>query len=437
MKKLALFLVVFLVLGSMAASADTAWPFAKTAPQDLQGSITVWHWHSTMEVTYPAAAAASGFNKKYPGIKVNLEKMGDGFDRYVVALAANTGLPSICFIDSSKYGALVEKDAPQDLTERMLPYKQNIFPVAWNILDIQGRVYAMPDVFNTYALYYRRDLFTKAGYPSDPKSVNELVSTWDKYIEVGKKIKQKTGAYLVCYGPNFEWNYDGLEHQMVSGFIDKKGKVLLDSPEVILVAKYLKQIWDAGLAKEYQVLDAQWFKGHKEGEFSTRFAAPWMTEFFARNIPETKGLWGLVQLPAFKAGSERGLVSSIAASVISKGVPDKEKEMAWRYLESLYTSVPGQTTFMTGETGWFGNLYAWRPAIESLKDRGFDFLGGQKQYDFYLNVLNSTKIVPPYQPAGSEKAAKLWSDSMFKILDQHADVEATLKAAADQLRGEL
>ena len=37
-------------------------------------------------------------------------------------------------------------------------------------------------------MFYRRDIFEKAGLPTDPAEVAKLLSTWESYIETGKKV---------------------------------------------------------------------------------------------------------------------------------------------------------------------------------------------------------------------------------------------------------
>ena len=111
--------------------------------------------------------------------------------------------------------------------------------------------------------------------------------------------------------------------------------------------------------------------------------------------------------------------------------------MAWRFLESIYTSVEGNLPFMVGDTGWPGNFYSYMPAIETLRDTEFPLLGGQTQYEIYYNIMTSKDIIAPYQPAGSAKANELWFEAIFKVMEEDADVETVLKAAADQMRREL
>lgn len=41
--------------------------------------------------------------------------------------------------------------------------------------------------------YYRTDLAEKAGLPTDPEGFSQAIDTWDKFAEVAKQFKEKTG----------------------------------------------------------------------------------------------------------------------------------------------------------------------------------------------------------------------------------------------------
>ena len=43
-------------------------------------------------------------------------------------------------------------------------------------------------------LYYRSDLFAKAGVPSTPDAIKSQVKTWDDYFKLLKQVKDSTGT---------------------------------------------------------------------------------------------------------------------------------------------------------------------------------------------------------------------------------------------------
>ena len=80
------------------------------------------------------------------------------------------------FIDLKTLGA-------NDLEMDFLPWK-------WKLgITPEGRMMAYPMDTGPTALFYRTDIFQKAGIDTDPAAVAELAPDWDSYIELGKKLK--------------------------------------------------------------------------------------------------------------------------------------------------------------------------------------------------------------------------------------------------------
>ncbi|MGC8873644.1 MAG: hypothetical protein ACP5SI_04240 [Chloroflexia bacterium] len=102
-------------------------------------------------------------------------------------------------------------------------------------------------------LYYRRNVFEKAGLPSDPESVSNLVVTWDDYLAVCRTVKEKAGSY--CFAHNKANNYGRL-YKMVLwerglGYYDATtGEVTIDSPENIETLEMLGRFWQEDLVSD-------------------------------------------------------------------------------------------------------------------------------------------------------------------------------------------
>ncbi len=431
-----LFLSVVLCIAGFPALAEE-WPYRERGKGELEGTITLWTWAVGLPAYWDTPLKNSGFFKDYPKVKVRYQTLGveDIRDRILVATIAGSGLPTMARIFNTFYPGFVEKGILQDLTSRFAPLKDKFLPITWESAVINNRVYGVFDLVDTLGMLYRRDILEKAGFPSNPDKVNDLWPTWDEFIEVGKKIKKATGADMMCFGPNtIELDWGGIWNLVSTGFFDKEGNLLLDSPELIRVAETIKKVWNAGIVSEYLRFSPQWFQAHKEGKFATLRAPSWMTSHLSASIPETEGLWGLTKLPAFYKGGRRGAIEKANALVICKDASAEEKEIAWRVIKYAVGTVEGATEFMKG---WLGNLYTYIPAIEAIKDVGFPLLGGQKQYELFLEMMREEDVLPMYCPLGAERAGEFWENSMYRILTEDVDVEQVLQKAAEQLRKEM
>src|SRR6266542_4000991 len=73
------------------------------------------------------------------------------------------------------------------LRERFVRYT---FPQAMNA---KGALAAIPTDIGPGTLLYRKDIVERAGVAEA-----ELTQSWESFIEAGKKIRAKTGAYLLA-----------------------------------------------------------------------------------------------------------------------------------------------------------------------------------------------------------------------------------------------
>ncbi|ARX83671.1 MULTISPECIES: extracellular solute-binding protein [Streptomyces] len=124
---------------------------------------------------------------------------------------------------------------------------------------------------------YRKDLFKKAGLPTDREEVGKLwAGDWNKYLEAGKRFKEKapedtafvdgaTGVMAAVHGSGKEKFYDA-EGELV--YKDSAG---------------VKEGWDlaaefaeAGLTAKLQQFQPSWDQAFSNASFATVTCPPWM-----------------------------------------------------------------------------------------------------------------------------------------------------------------
>ena len=65
-------------------------------------------------------------------------------------------------------------------------------------VTIDGKQYAVPFDIGSAGMFYRRDYLEEAGFkPEDLENI-----TWERYIEIGKVVKEKTGKDMLTVNPN-------------------------------------------------------------------------------------------------------------------------------------------------------------------------------------------------------------------------------------------
>ncbi len=110
---------------------------------------------------------------------------------------------------------------------------------------------------------YRKDLFKKAGLPTEREKVSELWSTWDQFLETGKKFQEKVPDTKWLDGPTAVFRATVLQNANGPGysFFDKSNNLVYDSNPAV------KQAFDTSLK----------FAENKLTANMSIFTPPWQT----------------------------------------------------------------------------------------------------------------------------------------------------------------
>jgi multiple sugar transport system substrate-binding protein len=104
---------------------------------------------------------------------------------------------------------------------------------------INGKQYALPLYGTTQVLYYRKDMFEKAGVAP------EQLKTWESLAEAAKKLTQKNGNATEVFGWAPMWGPDNMIDAALSNgakYLSEDGKkVLIDSPEWVKAWEFFKK----------------------------------------------------------------------------------------------------------------------------------------------------------------------------------------------------
>lgn len=122
------------------------------------------------------------WQKKHPGIKVNLEHIPSGYPEKIMSEVVGNKQPDIIFCEVNNFVTFYYKDILLDLTpflKKDSSFKLNdFFPAAVARFKRNGKIYAIPrDTAPFACVFYNKDLFRKNGipFPSDDWNLNELL----------------------------------------------------------------------------------------------------------------------------------------------------------------------------------------------------------------------------------------------------------------------
>ncbi|MGW1001637.1 ABC transporter substrate-binding protein [Streptomyces sp. NPDC002520] len=150
------------------------------------------------------------------------------------------------------------------------------------------------------AICYRRDLFQKAGLPTDRTELARMwKGDWSKYVDLGKQYMRKAPK-----GTKFVDSASSVYNAAVGGaserYYDKDGNVVWDKSEGV------KNAWDAAMAVATSTMSAKlkqfdptWDQGFANGTFASIACPAWMIGYIEQKSGDSgKGKWDVAAAPA-------------------------------------------------------------------------------------------------------------------------------------------
>jgi len=420
-KWLAALMGMTLVLTACSSSSTT-----EPQADATKGEIKVWGWNIAAK---SLQAIVPEFNKKYPDIKVVVEDIGrtDVYDKVTAGLSANgAGLPDVIQMETERLPIYTHQfpDGFANLSKLGADaYKDKISASKWQQAAVKDKIIAMPWDIGPAGVFYRTDLFQKAGV--DPKAIE----TWDDLIAAGKKIKQETGTALLPIDvANDDALFRMMLNQLQTYYFDESGNIDLTSEKSVKAMSKIKEMQDAGL-----VVNANGWDGTvtatKNGSVATVPFGVWYSGTIQDQAPELKGKWDVMQLPAFEKGGNRA--SNLGGSNLVVPAASKNQSLAYKFVEFAMTDVGAQMVMMK-QFGLFPSL------LETYKDPFFAepqaFFNNQPIYQMFAEQSN--KIAGVNYTNDYSRALKHVADAQASILLKGTSVKDGLASAAKQIAGE-
>ncbi|MEV1143264.1 extracellular solute-binding protein [Micromonospora sp. NPDC049799] len=246
----------------------------------------------------------------HPDVKIVERGTGGNLDEYSPKLtqwlAAGKGAGDVVAIEE---GLLVEYKANPGNFVNLLDHgaaelKGNFLEWKWNAgLTADGKqLIGLGTDVGGMAMCYRKDLFAKAGLPTERDAVSKLWPTWQDYVAVGERFTAaKTGASFLDAATN---TFNTIVLQTAGNaqghhYYDTSDNLVVDSnPAVKQAWDTTMDIIDSGLSGKYGAWSEEWVSAFKQAKFATIACPAWMTGVIEGNAgPAGKGKWDIAQVP--------------------------------------------------------------------------------------------------------------------------------------------
>lgn len=373
-----LLLASFMLLTACSSkSSDGAASSGSTGTKQTDSGskeITVWAWDPNFNIK-AMNLAKEAYQKDHPDAKINVVEyaQADIIQKLNTGLTSgtDTGLPNIVLIEDYRAQSFLQAypDSFYDMSGSIkaadfADYK--IGPTSSN-----GKQYGVPFDSGVTGLYVRTDYLKQAGYtPDDLKNID-----WNKFIEIGKAVKAKTGKDWLTLDPSDL----GLVRVMIQGagswYLKEDGTTpnLAGNAALKDALKTYKELMESNTVKI--VSDWSQFTGaFNSGDVASVPTGNWITASIKAEASQS-GKWAIVPTPKLKNTPNAVNASNLGGSSwYVLNVPGKEA--AAEFLTKTMGSNVDLYQKMNKEIGVIGTLKA-ASGGEAYKQAD-PFFGGQK-----------------------------------------------------------
>ncbi len=344
------------------------------------------------------------FQKRNPGIRVKVQMVPwTAAQEKLISSFAADNTPDICQLGNTWVPQFVLLEALEPLEKYISKSKvvkpEFYFKGIWNTNEVEGKIHGIPWYIDTRIIYYRKDIFAKAGYNEPPK-------TWDELLDLSRKIVklQNDPNKYAIYLPTNEWapfvifglqnGSDLIKNNWTYG--NFSGKEFLEAFQ-FLIRFHKERLTPMGVSQVTNV-----YQAFEQEFFAMYISGPWNIPEFKRWMKDSTGeKWGTAPLPG-KNGYPGASLAGGSSLVMFKN--SKNKEAAWKFVEFL--SEKGTQLAFFRETN---NL----PAVVSAWDEPYfkndKFI--RAFYEQFQNVVATPKIPE-------------WEQIVFAKLQQYAEYAA-------------
>ena len=436
-------LIALLTAGVLAVSmipaavyADEAEaPTADVASED-ENTLSVYAWDANFNIPALEAAEADYQKNVNPDFKLNIITQSGSSDvENAVTLAASAGdystLPDIVLFQDHYFQQfhLNYPDAWQDLSAADIDWSDfGAEKLSYSTIDDVH--YGAPVDNGTAIMAYRTDLLEEAGY-----SIDDMTGcTWDKFIEVGKAVYEKTGKYLLCMdGSGNDLPYMMLQAEGESQFTDGAPTFASNEKYNKIIAAIVTMITEnvLYLGNDWSDYVDQAIVGDMvAGVLNGNWIIPSM-----ELVEENTGKWAITSLPTLEGGE--GYAANGGSSLYITANCSKP-ELAVDFLAHTFLGGSTETYDAALKNGGVITCSS-KAGASDVYQEGVDFFEGQA---IYADIVKMGANVPVVEQSDYHYQCRQYVGTAIQNLVAAGDtspegVAAALEDAQGQLEFEM
>ncbi|SDG11331.1 lactose/L-arabinose transport system substrate-binding protein [Selenomonas sp. WCT3] len=379
--------------------------------------ITVVGWNTAADTFREQAAA---FEKVHPDIKVDVQTVDSSYTRIMPRLTAGTDLPDVMVFQNRDFSTFLNRneDAFLDLSSDFEDSRDRFVPASWEAVTKDGKIYGVPTDMGPAALFYRSDLFDKAGIKVDE------IETWEDLIAAGKKLSAATGGETVMLGTAEDTDfYDQLLNQAGGHYVSQDDKtIVLNSAEGQKAMELMQRMIKEGVLKNVGDWDGR-LMAMKRSQIAAVPYGVWFAGNISSSLPDQKGKWKIMPLPAIEKGGVRA--ANAGGSVVAIAANSRHKEAAIEFVKFCENTDEGEAIALK-----HGLFPAYTPIYKSQEFQKSDDYFGFAIYTMFAKVAE--EIQPLHRGPISLDSSKATKELIQNVI-AGKDVKSSLDAAVREI----
>ncbi|MDO5424091.1 MAG: extracellular solute-binding protein [Eubacteriales bacterium] len=382
--------------------------------QTAEQKLTIWAWDEAFNI--PAAKEATEiYQSNHPGAEVDIVTMAqnDIVAKLNTSLASGSyeGLPDLVLIEDYRIQGYLKAYSEEfsDLSD--VVKNEDFASYKTGINQYNGVTYGCPFDSGVAGLFYRTDYVEQAGYTQE--DMQDL--TWEKYIEIGKAVKEACGKDMLTLDPSDVQQIRMFMQSAGTWYTDEEGRPTLEGNQGVLDAvNTYKALMDAGIVKLVSDWN-QFVSAFNNGDVASIPTGCWISPSVIQ-AEDQAGKWAIAPFPRMGENPDSVNATSIGGAgwYILKNVGHEEE--AKTFLKETFASSTELMNTLAEEINLVSTLNAASECENYAKPQ--EFYGGQK---IFQDFAAWTAEVPRVN----------YGESTYQMEDFMKEILAQVIAGAD------
>ena len=267
------------------------------------------------------------FETENPDLDVVVEQLTwQAGQEKITAAVASGKVPDLVELGSTWFPAFAHQGTLVDWTDSVATLRAGYR--LWEMCEVDGRVYGLPWLAGTRALFYNKSLFAAAGLDT-----TRGPETWDELFEACARV-QRLGDGVAGYGANAGERYVLFKKYMPYAWSagaellsDDGTQVAFDSPASVSALRLYLRLMEVGRLDQQSQLD----QAFKEGKIGCTLSGAWLLKQIPAERPDLR--FGVALVPKPANGEHR---SFAGGEILATFARSGNRSGAWRLARYLF-----------------------------------------------------------------------------------------------------